>query len=77
MVPKWDEWQDVKITVRGGELTAELAGKKVTEVTKPIAPAKGGFALGTRESSAEFRGIKVTAPDGTLLFQSNEARSGN
>ena len=44
--------------------------KKVTETTKPIAPANGGFALGTRESSAEFRNIKVTAADGKVLFES-------
>ena len=70
VVPNWDEWQDIRISVKGGEFTADLAGKKATETTKPIASANGGFALGTRESSAEFRNIKVTAADGKVLFES-------
>lgn len=74
IVPNWDEWQDVQIAVKGGEFSATLAGKKVTETTKAITPAKGGFALGTRESSAEFRNIKVTAPDGKVLFESRAVK---
>jgi acyl-[acyl carrier protein]--UDP-N-acetylglucosamine O-acyltransferase len=74
IVPNWDEWQDIKITVRGGDFTAELAGKKVTEVTKPITPASGGIALGTRESSAEFRNIKVTDAAGKVLFVSQSGK---
>ena len=30
----------------------------------------GGIALGTRESSAEFRNIKVTDASGKVLFES-------
>jgi hypothetical protein len=74
IVPNWDEWQDIRIAVKGGDFTAELAGRKVTEVTKPIAPSTGGFALGTHESSAEFRNIKVTAADGKVLFESGAAK---
>ena len=74
VVPNWDEWQDLRISVKGGEFTAELAGKKVTETTKPIAPTSGGFALGTRESSAEFRNIKVTGADGKVLFESGAVK---
>ena len=48
----------------------DLAGKKVTETKKPIEPATGGIALGTRESSAEFRNIKVTDASGKVLFES-------
>ena len=70
IVPNWDEWQDIRLTVKGPEVTVDLAGKKVTETKKPIEPATGGIALGTRESSAEFRNIKVTDASGKVLFES-------
>ena len=40
----------------------------------PIEPATGGIALGTRESSAEFRNIKVTEASGKVLFESAAAK---
>ena len=38
--------------------------------TPPIEPATDCIALGTRESSAEFRNIKVTDTSGKVLFES-------
>ena len=38
--------------------------------TPSIESATGGIALGTRESSAEFRNIKVTDASGKVLFES-------
>ncbi len=72
VVPNWDEWQNVRIAVKGTEVVVELAGKKASETKKPVEPATGGFALGTRESSAEFRSIKVMSVDGKTLYQSGQ-----
>ncbi len=75
VVPNWDEWQDIKLTVHGTEIAVELAGKKVTESTKPITTAVGGIALGTRESSAEFRNIKAVSSDGKTIFESASVKA--
>ena len=73
-IPNWDEWQDVRLAVRGTEVAVELGGKKATETKRPVEPANGGIALGTRESSAEFRNIKVTGADGKMLFESRTVK---
>ncbi|MEO7933323.1 MAG: alpha-L-arabinofuranosidase C-terminal domain-containing protein [Chthoniobacterales bacterium] len=38
--------------------------------------ASGGIGVGTWDTQAEFKDIKVTAPDGKILFQSDFAKNG-
>lgn len=71
--PDWNAWQKVTLRVEGTAVSVELNGKKATETTKAVEPAAGGFALGTRLSSAEFRNIRVTDLEGRVLYASEQA----
>jgi alpha-L-arabinofuranosidase len=44
---------------------------KVQSPVAEIAPTKGMIGVGTWNTSAEFKDVKVTAPDGTTLFASD------
>lgn len=45
----------------------------VTSPTIKLAPPGGQIGVGTWQSQAEYKDIKVAAPDGTVLFASNPA----
>jgi hypothetical protein len=54
-------WYTVKLAVKGSTLTAYLDGKEVLTATDADIPS-GGFALGTKNATAEFDDVKVTTP---------------
>jgi hypothetical protein len=54
-------WYTVKFTVKGSTLTADLDGKQVLTVNDSDIPS-GGFAVGTKNATAEFDDVKVTTP---------------
>jgi alpha-L-arabinofuranosidase len=65
--------------------TQQMFSENAGDVTLPIAvtsadlsqpEAHGRVGLGTWNSSAEFKDMKVTAPDGTVLYESDFANKG-
>ena len=63
------KWHKLKVTVQGDKIEGFLDGKSACKATTTGVPATGRIALGTWSTSAKFRGIKVTAPDGKVLWE--------
>jgi hypothetical protein len=62
------EWYRVKISVRGPHFRIELDYHVLFTYSEDRIP-NGGVGLGFYESAGRFRNIKVTAPDGTVLWE--------
>jgi hypothetical protein len=58
----------VKISARGQDFRIELDGETLFEFHDDHNPT-GGVGLACLDSSGRFKDIKVTAPDGTLLWE--------
>ncbi|HLP76633.1 MAG TPA: alpha-L-arabinofuranosidase C-terminal domain-containing protein, partial [Candidatus Paceibacterota bacterium] len=50
---------------------------KVQAADIPTPPGTGGIGVGTWNTASEFKDIKVTAPDGKVLFQSDFSNGSN
>lgn len=62
-------WHTALVKVRGDTVQTYLNGQALREA-KPPMPARGGVGLRAIEDTAvRFTNIKVTAPDGKVLFQ--------
>ena len=61
-------WHTVKISLRGPHIRVELDGQEIFNATNHYCQ-KGSVTLNCRGSSGRFRNIKVTAPDGTILWE--------
>jgi eukaryotic-like serine/threonine-protein kinase len=54
--------------LRGPHIRVELDGQEIFNATNDHCQ-KGSVTLHCRGSSGRFRNIKVTAPDGTILWE--------
>ncbi len=62
------QWHDLRVAVRGDAVTCFLDGTLTNEAA--FGPCeKGGVGLGSCNTAVEFRDLKVTAPDGTVLLE--------
>lgn len=64
-----DKWHTLKVTVKGNDIEGFVDGKSACKATMDDGLATGCAALGTWSTQANFRNIKVTGADGTVLFQ--------
>ena len=62
------QWYTVKIMLRGQRTRVELDGHPLFECTDDF-NQRGSIALKFFDSAGRFRNIKVTAPDGTVLWE--------
>ena len=62
------EWYKLKISLRGSRVRIELDDHTLFVFTTEHSP-KGGVQLRTYNCAIRFRNIKVTAPDGTVLWE--------
>lgn len=62
------EWHTVKVTLRGPHIRVELDGQEIFNTTDDYCQ-KGSVSLSCTGSPGRFRNIKVTAPDGTILWE--------
>jgi hypothetical protein len=63
-----EKWQKMKIDVQGNNFTAYLDGKAILTASDN-AMARGGVGLKASEAICRFRNIRVTAPDGKILWR--------
>ena len=65
------EWYKLKISLRRSHAHIELDDHSLFDFTtkQGSAGAKGGVQLRTYGCAIRFRNIKVTAPDGTVLWE--------
>jgi hypothetical protein len=61
-------WQPVKISLRGPHIRVDLNGQQIFNATDDYCQ-KGLVSLFCHGSPGRFRNIKVTAPDGTILWE--------
>jgi hypothetical protein len=64
---KRDQWHRVRVSVRGPAVEVFLDGKRVFALVDNLYPA-GRVGLSTWGGSVRFRDLKVTAPEGRVLF---------
>ena len=62
------EWYKLKISLRGPRIRIELDDHLLFDCTDEFSQ-KGDVALKCYNSAARFRNIKVTAPDGSVLWE--------
>ncbi|WP_406698042.1 hypothetical protein V5E97_04230 [Singulisphaera sp. Ch08] len=62
------DWHEVKISLRGQRIHIELDDRELFACTDNYSQ-KGDVSLYFSNSSGRFRNIKVTAPDGTVLWE--------
>jgi hypothetical protein len=62
------EWYKVLIRTRGPELQCFLNGQRVLWTRDPECE-RGAVGLQTHDTTARFRNIKVTNPEGDVLFE--------
>jgi serine/threonine protein kinase len=63
-----DRWYKIRIEARGGNITCSVDGKPVF-THAGAAHRRGMIGLATWNSSIRYRNLKVTAPDGTVLWE--------
>ena len=61
-------WHKMRINVQGNRLTAYL-DDSVVMATTDTAKTRGSVGFNTANSVCRFRNVKVTAPDGTTLWE--------
>ena len=62
------KWHALKVDVKGKTVTCSIDGK-VTNQGDLAANAKGTVGLGTCNTQAEFKNLRVTSPDGKILLE--------
>ena len=62
------KWHKLKVTVLGNKIEGFLDGKSACKATATMR-ATGRIGIGTWSTQAKFRNIKVTAPDGKVLWE--------
>jgi len=63
------KWVPVRVRVSGNRYECWLDGQPLINYTDTTSPMlKGGVGLGSWSTAVSYRNIKVTAPDGSLLF---------
>ena len=62
------DWYKLKISLRGTRIHIELDDHMLFDCADDFSQ-KGGVGLRCEHSAARFRNIKVTAPDGTILWE--------
>jgi WD40 repeat protein/tetratricopeptide (TPR) repeat protein len=66
------QWQRLRAEIRGQRFWFSLDGKPINGEagwTLPNLPVRGAVGLRTYLTTARFRNLRVTAPDGTVLFE--------
>lgn len=63
-----DEWYNVRVEVRGAEMRCFLDGQEVFDGREPRLTS-GRAGISSSDASIRFRNIKLTAPDGTMIWQ--------
>jgi len=63
-----DRWHDVRISVRGDRIQCFLDGEQTFEVSDSL-HSHGAVYLRSWNVPCRFRDIKVTAPDGKVLWE--------
>jgi len=63
-----DRWHDVRISVRGNRIQCFLDGQQTFDVADSVHPY-GSVGLRAWSTTCRFRDIKVTAPDGKVLWE--------
>jgi hypothetical protein len=66
---KNDKWHKLKVTVAGDKIEGFLDDVSACKATMSNVPPAGRVAIGTWSTPAKFRNIKVTAPDGKVLWE--------
>jgi tRNA A-37 threonylcarbamoyl transferase component Bud32 len=66
-VQETDHWYKVRVEVRGAKVRCALDGNPLFDYTDAHFP-KGRVGLGTANTAARFRNIKVTSADGKVLW---------
>jgi Domain of Unknown Function (DUF1080) len=62
------KWHKLKVVVSGKKVEGFIDGKSACKATTDDLPA-GRVGVGTWSTQAKFRNIKVTAPDGKVLWE--------
>jgi hypothetical protein len=62
------EWYRLRISLRGQRILIELQGQVLFDCVDNFS-RNGNFAVRWLNSAGRFRNIKITAPDGTVLWQ--------
>ncbi len=63
-----DEWYKVKISLQGPHIRIELNGNLLFALRNEFSKI-GNIQLRNWDSAVRFRNIKVTAPNGTVLWE--------
>jgi len=66
------KWHALKVDVKGKTVTCSIDGK-VTNQGDLAANAKGTVGLGTCNTQADFKNLRVTSPDGKILLEALKA----
>jgi alpha-N-arabinofuranosidase len=63
------KWVKIRVSVRGNRISAWLEGQPVIQFTDTINPfLRGEVGLGSWSTAVSYRNLKVTRPDGTILY---------
>jgi hypothetical protein len=62
-----DRWHDIRVVVRGSALTCFVDGEQWFQ-DSAAGYTHGRIALTTKSAAARFRDIRVTAPDGNVMY---------
>jgi len=63
-----DRWYKIKIEAKGANVSCSVDGKAVFTHGE-VVPSQGMIGLATWNSSIRYRNLKVTAPDGAVLWE--------
>ncbi len=66
---EYGKWYNITIHVGGGRVRCFLDDEKIHDEPLEGDPVPGSVGLGSLKSEAEFRNIRVTAPDGSTLLK--------
>ena len=66
------KWYDIKVVVKGPAIECYLDGKLIHKVNDGSYKS-GGIGLGSWYTSVQYRNVKVTAANGTVLYQTRKA----
>ncbi len=62
-------WYQIKVRCEGPKIQVFLDGKQTMEINDPEGPQGGQVGVGTWNTQAKFRNLKVTALDGKTLLE--------
>lgn len=74
-----NKWYPIKIRCEGNNVKVFLDGKQILDVTDDGFAKRGGVGVGTWDTQAQYRNIKVTSLDGQTVFYNDvpKLKSGN